>query len=143
MVGHAKLNATRRGAAVGVTVLPAEGRKGRTPVWPLDPEPSPGERRMWVRLWKTPQAYAWGQLGGIEFAAARYVRLVCAPSETVRGSVITQISGMEDRLGLTPRSMKQMLWVIDSTELAARTRAPVPVSEPAASRAAGLEASGF
>jgi hypothetical protein len=59
----------------GWTVLPAEGRKGKAPSFPLI-DPSKRELQIWVRLWKLPQALLW-EKNQQELAVAFHVRTLC------------------------------------------------------------------
>lgn len=54
------------------TTLPAAGRKGKAPRWPLI-DPSPRELELWAKFWKMPQALIWEQ-NGQEFQVAMHVR---------------------------------------------------------------------
>jgi hypothetical protein len=58
-------NALRRDRAsdkAGWTTLPAAGRAGKPPAWPLT-EQTPREIRLWDDLWSRPQAVMWEKLG--------------------------------------------------------------------------------
>jgi len=70
-------NALRRDRKddAGWTILPAEGRKGKAPVFPLV-EPSKRELVLWSRLWKLPQALLW-EKNQQELAVAFHVRTMC------------------------------------------------------------------
>lgn len=107
----------RRGLANGViTRLPAEGRKGDPPSWPLsgagyDPE-------IWAELWSCPQAVAWELLGpGMTRVVARYVVLL-AEAEVGEPKVAAEARQMEDRLGLSPMAMLRLRWEIATDEVA-------------------------
>ena len=73
----------RRNATVAMTQLPAEGRIGAAPEWPLPRLllDEPGlvdllegrEAELWAELWATPQAVAWERLKWTR-TVARYVR---------------------------------------------------------------------
>lgn len=133
-----KHNPQRGNAAVGIVRLPASGRKGPTPPFPLYEHAvidyRTREETVWEQLWKTPQAVAWERLGWTR-AVARYCRMVVA-SEIPRAEVhckqcgelseaiklepalLGQVAAMEDRLGLTPKAMRLLLWIIDHDEIA-------------------------
>src|SRR5690348_14984546 len=66
-------------------VLPAEGREGATPDWPLT-EQSDREAELWERLWRMPQAIMWERYGQ-EFEVALYVRRLGEAEEP--GSSVT------------------------------------------------------
>ena len=61
----------RRNATVGKTILPAGGRVGDPPAWPL----ARAEAEPWASLWATPQAAAWETLGWTR-VVARYAVLI-------------------------------------------------------------------
>jgi hypothetical protein len=130
-----KLDPVRRNARVGPLSLPAEGRTEPAPSWPL-PSPVDTERRdfevqLWAELWATPQACAWATMGaGTRREVARYVRL-CADAEfgvegalaTAVASMHSQATALSDRLGLTPKAMRLLLWEVTSDEVAGQRAA--------------------
>jgi len=80
------------------------------------------ERDMWRKLWRSPQAEAWHASGWTRDVAT-YVRL----------SVLAELGDLEalkearmwsDRLGLSPKAMRAMLWSVADT--------PAPVPSPPA-----------
>jgi hypothetical protein len=101
----------RRNARVGVVQLPPEGRKGRAPTWPLETVPTEEQRKLWARLWRTPQAVEWERLGWTR-VVARYVRVVTWAEATLDAKDLAQASALEDRLGLTPKAMRLLLWTV-------------------------------
>lgn len=107
-----------RGLTSQTTRLPAEGRKGATPDWPLG-KPTVRERALWTRLWTTPQAVAWERLGWVD-VVARYARqLVVAERRNPPVTVLSEVRQLEDRLGLTPLAMLRLRWEIAPDEVAA------------------------
>lgn len=100
----------------GPQKLPAEGRKGDPPIWPLGPI-TVGEDKAWKELWATPQAVMWERLGWIR-TVARYCRIMCE-AELPFGSAQarTEARQLEDRLGLTPKSLRLLLWEIVQDEV--------------------------
>lgn len=114
-----KLDAVRRNARVGPTVLPAAGRSGPAPRWPLS-APSDEERKVWRELWHTPHAVAWERLGWVR-VVARYCRvMVAAEVPDCPASILGQAVILEDRLGLTPKAMRMLMWEIARDEVAER-----------------------
>lgn len=106
----------RRNARSGPLKLPAEGRKGGPPPWPLATQ-SLGEDTAWAQLWATPQAVAWERLGWTR-TVARYCRImVAAEHPDASPAVMAQATALEDRLGLTPKSMRMLLWEVVSDEV--------------------------
>jgi hypothetical protein len=112
----------RRNTRVGPVKLPAEGRSGPTPVWPLVGDPIEAEAEVWAQLWATPQAVAWERLGWTR-TVGRYCRLLVAAEELdASAKVLLEVRQLEDRLGLTPRAMRMLLWEIVSDEVASQRR---------------------
>ena len=120
----AKFNPQRRNARVGPLILPAEGRQGPPPAWPLTGQ-SLAEETIWGQLWSTPQAVAWEKLGWTR-VIARYCRVVAeAEMSGAKADTRNSATTMEDRLGLTPKAMRLLLWAIADDETASQN----PVAE--------------
>ncbi|MFC6017788.1 hypothetical protein ACFP2T_16425 [Plantactinospora solaniradicis] len=112
-----KHDPVRRNARVGPVMLPAEGRKGDPPKWPLPGRMDAAEREAWAQLWATPQAVAWERLGWTR-TVARYCRMmVQAEKRDASAALLGQVTILEDRLGLTPKSMRILLWQIATDEV--------------------------
>jgi hypothetical protein len=93
---------------------------GPVPEWPLT-RPTRRELVVWAGLWGKPQAVVWEEQDQ-RTAVARYARLlVRAEARTAPAALQGQVTAMEDRLGLTPKAMRLLLWVIadPATEAAA------------------------
>src|SRR5690242_19553073 len=116
----------RRNATVAMTQLPAEGRKGPTPDWPLPSLPTDDEglfatlegreAELWDELWATPQAVAWERLRWLR-TVARYVRFeVRAETGDLKAGAEARL--LEDRLGLTPQAMLRLRWEVSADEVA-------------------------
>jgi hypothetical protein len=110
-----KINPVRRNSRVGPLQLPAEGRKGAPPAWPLDGKPNVQIQRIWRQLWATPQAVAWQRLGWTR-VVARYARVALA-AEVLDKDALAEARHLEDRLGLTPKAMRTLLWEIVADEV--------------------------
>ena len=95
---------------VGVRRLPRNGRRSDIPEWPLRYS-TEAESTRWARLWRLPQALVWEEQGSFE-AVARYVRHVLAAEEAFDAPLLGQVAQLEDRLGLTPKAMRLLLWVV-------------------------------
>lgn len=109
-------NALRRDRDAGEwTVLPAEGRPGATPDWPLT-EQSLREAELWADLWRKPQAIMWERFGQ-ELEVALYVRrLTEAELMDSRVNLSTLVRQMADSLGLTTPGMRANRWRITADE---------------------------
>lgn len=97
--------------------LPAEGRKGRTPAWPLDGRAPAG----WKELWKKPQAIMW-EHNGDQLVVARYLHirnLVGQPryADLINAAALSELRQLEDRLGLSPMALKRLQWEITGDPL--------------------------
>lgn len=109
-------------SAAAATSLPASGRQGDAPLWPL---PSPTTARpleIWGRLWATPQAVAWEAMGSSTLLmVARLARLMELAEHGGRGQgvVLGEIRQLEDRLGLSPQAMARLGWRIVEDESSA------------------------
>jgi hypothetical protein len=115
----------RRNSRVGPVVLPAEGRKGIAPEWPIPGTISREERHAWTELWETPQAVAWEKLGWTR-TVARYCRMMIeAEQPNAKATLLAQVSVLEDRLGLTPKAMRALMWTVASDEVADKRAEPV------------------
>lgn len=117
-----KPDAARRNARSGVVMLPAKGRTGIAPNWPLDPA-TLGEAELWRQLWATPQAVAWERHGWTR-VVARYCRIVIL-AEAMGKDALSEARQLEDRLGLTPKAMRMLMWQVAPDEVAEkREQAP-------------------
>jgi hypothetical protein len=116
------------------TILPAEGRQGATPEWPLT-EQTIREADLWGALWRKPQAIMWERYGQ-EFEVALYVRRFSeAELMDSRVNLSTLIRQMADSLGLTTPGMRANRWRIAVDEVAER-REGAGKQQPATRRAA-------
>lgn len=120
-----KPDAVRRNARVGPVILPAGGRKAPAPKWPLS-APTPAEREAWTQLWATPHAVVWERMEWIR-TVARYCRvMVAAEQRGAPASLIAQAAILEDRLGLTPKAMRMLLWEVVADEVTEKRAAKTP-----------------
>lgn len=110
-------NALRRDRDAGEwTVLPADGRLGATPDWPLTEE-SVREAELWADLWRKPQAIMWERFGQ-DVEVALYVRrLTEAELMDSRVNLSTLVRQMADSLGLTTPGMRANRWRITAEEV--------------------------
>lgn len=93
------------------TVLPAAGRPGPAPDWPLA-EPTDRELDIWADLWAKPQAVAWEQLGVLH-EVALYVRRLCEAEQHGAPAVLsTLVRQLGDSLGISTPGMRANRWRI-------------------------------
>jgi hypothetical protein len=124
----------RRNATVPMTALPVDGRKGRTPDWPLEGRPSRRESVVWRQQWRKPQAVAWERAAAFH-DVAMYVRFL------VRGEAGDLDAAREarqwsDRLGLNPQAMLRLRWEVSADEVA-QVRSSRPARSAAQSSPGG------
>ncbi len=99
------------------TTLPAEGRPGEAPEWPLV-NPRPREWDLWRDLWTRPQAVMWERLDQ-RYEVAMFVRKL-AEAELPGASVELQkvVRQYLDSLGLSVQGMLRNRWRIEPGEVA-------------------------
>jgi hypothetical protein len=107
--------------------LPAEGRQGPPPAWPLS-RASVRETQWWTRLWAMPQAVAWERANQTIEVAMYVRRLVVAERPKAPVNVGTLVRQMADALGLTIPGLRANRWRIATDEVAAKRdeRSEVP-----------------
>jgi hypothetical protein len=98
----------RTNATPGTVLLPAEGRSGPPPRWPLEV----AEPACWAGLWMLPQAVAWGRLHLTRVVARYAAALTVAESPEGSAAIMAEVRQMEDRLGLSPMAMLRLRWEI-------------------------------
>lgn len=106
-------NALRRERDKGEwTKLPADGREGDAPEWPLS-EPTGRELRLWEQEWSRPQAVEW-ERNGQELEVALFVRsVVDAEMPRAPATARTLVRQQMDALGLTVPGLRSNRWVIE------------------------------
>lgn len=127
-------NALRRERDAGEwTTLPAEGRQGAMPEWPLS-ELTNRESVLWERLWRTPQALMWERYGQ-DIEVALYVRRLTEAEELEsRVNLSTLVRQMADSLGLTTPGMRANRWRIARDEVSDRRTEQAPAAKGPAGR---------
>ena len=119
-------NALRRDRKddAGWTTLPAEGRQGDVPSWPLV-DPMPRELELWKLFWQKPQAIVW-EANGQEFAVAMHIRtLMEAEVVGAQTNLRTLLRQQAGELLLTiPAMYAARIKIAESVETA-----PAPVAE--------------
>jgi len=123
-----------RNGDAGWIHLPAEGRDGPAPEWPLG-KPVKFERETWEREWRRPQAVMWERLGW-EVQVAIYVRtLRQLTMPKASAATTTNLQRQMVSLGLTDDGMARNRWIIDSESATApTTKRPRPGSSSAPAR---------
>jgi hypothetical protein len=113
--------------AAGWVTLPAEGRDGYLPAFPLI-DPSAREYELWERLWDLPQAVQWETLN-LEFEVAAYVRLLARAELPKSSSLIwSQVKMTGESLGLTAAGMLRNKWLVGTVEV--EDDVPAPDAHP-------------
>lgn len=99
----------------GWITLPAEGRTGPEPDFPLL-DPNAREAALWSDLWVTPQATMWERLHQA-YEVAAYVRLL-ALAEQPDAPVVawTQVKQFAESLGLSVSGMARNRWTIGAVD---------------------------
>lgn len=125
-------NALRRlrNTDAGWITLPAEGRMGDAPTFPLS-APTARERHWWAYVWRLPQAVQW-ERDGQELEVAIYVRRLTEAEK--RGASValgTLVRQLSEQLGLTIPGMNRLRWRIAADQVGDR-RAERAAEEPAA-----------
>lgn len=113
----------------GWVTLPAEGRTGRAPRWPLTAA-SKREQALWRELWRRPQAVMWERLDQ-RYEVAMFARNL-ARAEMPNASVELQkvVRQYLDSLGLSVAGMLRNRW-----KLAEQDEDGQPAAAPTASAA--------
>ncbi|MFF7191748.1 hypothetical protein ACFZAR_42905 [Streptomyces sp. NPDC008222] len=129
-------NALRRERDAGEwTTLPAEGRQGATPGWPLTDQ-TIRESTLWERLWRMPQALMWERYGQ-EIEVALYVRRLSEAEELEsKVTLSTLVRQMADSLGLTTPGLRANRWRIVRDEVADRRESTAAAAAPVKKRTA-------
>ncbi|WP_318196898.1 hypothetical protein [Streptomyces sp. MCL20-2] len=118
----------------GWRTLPAEGRPGDPPEWPLT-EPTGRELELWDDLWGKPQALAWEDMGQ-ELEVALFVRTLAEVERPdARVDIKKMVRGYLDSLGLSVAGMNRNRWKIAPATEEPPAAGPVvaaPVRRPSA-----------
>lgn len=108
--------------------LPAAGRQGDPPPWPLS-RPTERELQLWAREWTRPQAIMWEQNGQTEEVAV-FVRSL-KDAEKPRASVAsrTLIRQQMESLGISLPGLARNRWIIDHEPAQAKRERPAVRSD--------------
>ena len=113
-------------------MLPAAGRTGRAPAWPLS-KVSRRENTLWLKYWRLPQAVEWERQNQ-QVEVALYVRrLVEAEVPGSIAALSTLVRQLADSLGITQPGMRANRWRIAETEAPA-AKAPAHPARSARDR---------
>ena len=109
------------------TRLPAAGREGETPPWPLS-RATRRELEVWAAEWRRPQAVMW-EANGQQLIVALFVRAVrfaenASSTSADRVSVIRYL----DDLGISNGGLARNRWVIDDAGAPARQEPEEPAA---------------
>jgi hypothetical protein len=97
-------------------MLPAAGREGPAPDWPLS-RPLKREIVLWEREWARPQAVMW-ERNGQDVEVAMYVRsLVAAESRKATVATRTLVRQQQEALGLSLPGLARNHWRIMEGDL--------------------------
>jgi hypothetical protein len=120
-------NAARRERKddAGWTTLPAAGRPGAAPEWPLRGQ-SNREAELWESEWRRPQAIMW-ERNGQELEVALYIRrLTEAELPAAATNLGTLVRQMQEGLGLSIPGMLRNRWVIADGTTGPQAKTPTP-----------------
>jgi hypothetical protein len=131
-------NAIRNGRAGADWIrLPASGRKGEPPPWPLT-RGTGREKALWADEWKRPQAIMW-QANGQELEVALYVRAIrIAENPKAKAGDRTLVVRLQEHLGLSQPGLARNRWmIVDDVAMAESAPAdtgggaqrPIPISD--------------
>lgn len=115
--------------------LPAEGRQGDPPEFPL-PRQSKREGDLWAKLWVKPQAIMW-EANGLDDEVALHVRtFVAAEKVSAPVTMRTLVKQQREELGLSLSGMHRNRWRIATStpEPAASTQATASTSSAPSGR---------
>ena len=111
------LRRDRKTDAAGWSLLPADGRTGDPPRWPLtghgDSVMREREETLWVEMWSRPQAVMWERLGQ-EIEVAMFVRKLTEAERPKTSNELQKVVRQYlDSLGLSVQGMLRNRWKIE------------------------------
>ena len=93
------------------TTLPAEGRDGPVPEWPLADQ-TKREETLWEKEWVRPQAVEW-ERNGQELEVAMYVRnLIAAERHDAAANIRNLLRQQQEALGISLPGLSRNHWRI-------------------------------
>src|SRR5690606_34046733 len=115
--------------------LPASGRKGPVPEWPL-PAPTERELELWRQMWCKPQALLWERNGQHQEVAMYCRRFAAAEEHGASVALGTLVRQMMDSLLLTIPAMRSArVRIADVDETPAEPRKAAAAGRRSSSRA--------
>lgn len=96
------------------------------------------EVELWNQLWRTPQAEAWARHGWAR-EVAQYARHKAA-GELGSLDDAKEARMLSDRLGLNPKAMRSLMWVVGDVASSAATGEPVKTTAAKGKKATGTRA---
>jgi hypothetical protein len=117
------------------TELPASGRTGRVPAWPLATATA-RERAVWKRLWKLPQAIEWEREHQHDVVALYVRRFVEAEEHGAPAALTNVVKQLAEGLGITKPGLLRNRWrIVDRTAAAPAAPEPKAARRRSSSRA--------
>lgn len=109
--------------------LPASGREGPLPEWPLT-RASTRERALWERIWSRPQAIMWEELGLFDEVALHVRTLAVAERPKAPIDARRLVQQQANSLGLTIAGLHGNRWrIVGNGSAATSTGEAAPASE--------------
>lgn len=103
--------------------LPAEGREGIAPDWPLVDQ-TEREAELWANEWSRPQAVMW-ERNGQELEVALYIRtVVAAEAPDATTACRTLVRQQQEALGISLPGLARNHWRIDGSDASTASRKP-------------------
>jgi hypothetical protein len=118
----------------GWTTLPAEGRLGDPPEWPLSPKASAREVEVWASEWARPQAVQWERDGSTLEVALYVRRLTEAEAPGAPTNLGTLVKQLMEGLGISQDGLARRRWKIAADQVAAQREASEPAGQSARDR---------
>lgn len=118
----------------GWTTLPAEGRQGDAPAWPLTGQ-SKREKDLWADEWKRPQAVQWERTGAALEVALFVRNLAAVEKPDAPVNLGTLVKQQMEGLGISQDGLAKRRWRIAVDEVSERrTEKPAPAKKSARDR---------
>lgn len=118
----------RGGVSSGFVHLPAGGREGDTPIWPLPGKPAKFKVDTWEQLWHRPEAVMWERLG-MEIQVALYIEaLVASMKPGAPAARMATVMSLQDQLGLSVAGRAKNRWLTDDAPQAPSVPKRAPTS---------------